>query len=476
MIINTTGGTSVPLKFAAGAQTLNSLTINVTYGKSVVLGSYLTVGGLALTSGNIDISNQKFTLNGNFAGAGSIMVNSHSMVTIGTTSSITNAISFSGTSMADFTLNVGSGSTVTLGSDLNVADTLNLAAGTLVLNGKNLSVMGNIAASGTGMIFSTSASNVSVSTAASPAGSLSFSYPGNDINNLNVSIGGAASLKIASNVTIHGALGFTTGKVDIGNYSMTIASTGSITGASNTSYVVTSGTGYLTMNATTSGAVTLPVGTTSYYFPALITLNSGSSTGTVGVNVTPGVYTQGTSGTLMSTSNALVNATWLFQTSITSGLKATMQLAWSPAAEVNGFVHSGDYISHYISGSWDTTNATTAVSYTGGMFAMTRANLTSFSPFAVFNQATLGVNEVTANNQFEVYPVPATNFVYVKNNGAFKGLTNVEVLNILGQVVSSFTLSNNNNTEIPLDGLKPGDYFIKLYNSNGSVVKRIIKL
>ncbi|HXP49667.1 MAG TPA: hypothetical protein VN922_06935, partial [Bacteroidia bacterium] len=354
LTIATSGGLSSSIAFASGSQMLNSFTLNVGSGKSVALASSLAVGGsLSLSGGsNLNISGVALTLNGGFSGTGALMVSSKSNLTINGSASISSPISLSGAALGNFTLNVGSGNTVTLGSDM-VVDTIYMQTGTLVLNSHNLSINGSITAAGSGMIFATSASNVSVTASNSTAGSLSFSYPGNTVNNFNVSIGAPGSVVLGSDLIVAGTLNLISGHVSTGSSNLQIAATGSITGATANSYVITGANGYLTMNATTSGTATFPVGTAAYYAPASITLNSGSSTGTVGVNVSSGVYAQGTSGALLSTTQPMVNSTWLFQTSITSGLDADMQLTWSPSTEVNGFIHTGDYISHYVSGAWD---------------------------------------------------------------------------------------------------------------------------
>jgi hypothetical protein len=476
MTVNTPGGISVPISFTSGSEMLNNLTLNVGSGNSVALGSALTVSGtLNLVSGSkFDISGNALTMSGNFNGTGSIVVNSASSVTINSASSITTPIAFSGSSMASFTLNVGGGNTVTLGSDLAVANSFSMQSGTLVLNGNNLSIMGDIVASGSGLIASSSASNITVSSAVSPSGSLSFQYPNNIVNNFNVSIGAAGTVSLGSDMVVDGSLNFVSGHVDVVGNNMQIASSGSITGANSNSYVITETGGYLTVNATLSGPANLPVGTASYYFPASITLNPGSATGTVGVNVSSGVYSQGTSGTLISNTQPLVNATWMYQTSIVSGLNANMQLTWAPATEANGFIHTGDFISHYNGTNWDVSAPMTAMA-SGGMFTITRANISSFSPYAVFDQSTMGINEVTDNDQFEIYPNPATDNLYLKVGSGFSGLINADIFNILGQVVESVTITNNTKT-IPLNGLNRGNYFIKLYNDNVSVVKKFVKL
>jgi hypothetical protein len=474
--VNTPGGIAVPLSFTSGSEMLNNLTVNVGSGNSLALGSALTVSGtLNLVSGSkFDISGMALTMSGNFSGTGSIVVNPSSSVTINPVASITTPIPFSGSSMANFTLNAGGGNTVTLGSNLAVSNTLSLQSGTLVLNGNNLSIMGGIAASGSGLIASSASSDITVSSAVSPSGTISFQYPNNIVNNFNVGIGAAGSVTLASDIVIQGTLNFMSGHVDVGANNMQIGAAGSITGANSNAYVITETGGYLTMNATLSGPANFPVGTASSYFPATITLNPGSATGTVGVNVSSGVYSQGTSGALISNTQPLVNATWLYQTSIVSGLSASMQLMWSPATEVNGFIHTGDFISHYNGTNWDVSASMTAMA-SGGMFTITRANITSFSPYAVFDQSTLGINELVDNEQFEVYPNPATDNLYIKTGNGFNGLVNADIFNILGQVVESFTITNNSKT-IPLSGLDRGNYFIKLYNSDISVVKKFVKL
>src|SRR6202030_1841890 len=106
---------------------------------------------------------------GNFSGGGAIIVNNHSTIDINGSASIINSIAIKGT-LGYFMLNVGNGNTVTLGDSLTV-DTLNLKTGTLVLN-KYLSINGDIAASGSGTLYSGPASSISIATATSPSGSL----------------------------------------------------------------------------------------------------------------------------------------------------------------------------------------------------------------------------------------------------------------------------------------------------------------
>ncbi|MGP8215512.1 MAG: T9SS type A sorting domain-containing protein [Bacteroidia bacterium] len=479
LVINTRGGLSSAISFANGYQLLNDLTLNVGIGNSVGLGSALSVyDTLALSGGsNLNINGEKLTLDGSLTGTGSLMVNAESGLDIEASTSITTPISLTGSSIGNFILDVGSGNTVTLGSNM-VVDTIDLESGTMVLNDYDLSINGNITASGNGMVFSTEASNISVTASTSMAGSLTFSYPGNSVNNFNVNIGSAGSVMLGSDLVVNGILNLMGGYVNTESSNLQIGSAGSITGANSNSYIITGTGGYLTMSATTSGTVTFPIGTVSYYSPASITLNSGSSAGTIGVNVSQGVYEQGTTGALLSATQPLVNATWSFQTSITSGLNANMQLTWSPAMEVNGFIHTGDYISQYMSGGWDDIGDTmTAMAATGGMFSIQRKGIASLSQFAVFDQSTSvsGINEIATNNGFEIYPNPVSGNLYIKNNTGGIELLYADIYNILGQLMGTYTITNT-ETSIPVDGLAHGQYFIKFYNDKIAVVEKFIKI
>jgi len=478
VVINTSSGLTSNLSFTTGSRLLNGLTLNVGSGKSVTLSSDLAVDSTLTLSGgsNLSMNGVILTLNAGYVGTGTFIVNAKSGIVLNGSSSIVPDISLSGTSIGNFVVNVGAANTVTLGTNL-VVDTINMETGTLVLNAHDLTIDGNITAAGMGKVFATSVSNISVTSTSSTSDSLTFTYPGNSVNNFTVNIGAAGSVMLGSDLIINGKLDLMNGHINTGTHNLQIAATGSITGANNNSYVITNAGGYLTLSALVSAIDTFPVGTITAYSPASIMLNPGSSTGTVGINVTPGVYTLGTTGSLLSASQPMVSSTWLFETSITSGLNANMQLTWSPSAEVNGFIHTGDYIAHNTSGVWDkVSDSLNANIVAGGMFSVDRKNITSMSPFAIFNRKTItGINEVITKNSFDIYPNPVSQNLYIKNNGKNTGTLYANIYNVLGQVVSTFTVTGIQVT-IPVNGLAPGNYFIKLYNDNTTVVQKFIKI
>jgi len=477
MVVNTTGGISSTIMFTSGGQMLNNLTVNVGSGNSVKIGNDLTIDGtLALTGGNIDISNDSLTLNGTFSGSGMFAVNSNSGLIINTAGSIVTPLSFSG-SIGELHLNTGTNFTVDLGNNLTVANKLILQSGTLVLNGNNLTISGDISASGSGNIFSTASSDVIVNSAVSPTGSLTFELPGNTVNNLRIDVGGGGSVTMGSDVIIQSSLAFTAGHVTTGGHNIQIASGGSITGANSNAYVITDVNGLLTMSVDAADSANLRVGTSTYYFPASIKLNAGSSTGTVSVNVSSGVYGQGTTGVQISAVQPLVDATWEFETNISSNLNYNMRLQWDPSAEVNGFVHTNDYISHYTSNAWDLGAYTNASAAGGGMFAIERTSLTSMSPFSVFDASTVptSVNEVAnTNGQLTVYPNPASESINIANVNPTE-TTYADIINVCGQVMGTFKMNNTNINTIPVGALAQGVYFVRVYNDKINVVEKFVK-
>ncbi len=478
VVINTPTGLSNALNFVKGFRNVNNLTVNVGAGNSVAISSPLTVNGVLMiaTGSMLNISNETLTVVGDLTGLGMIQVNALSKLAFTGVSAITGNVSLSGIMMSKFTENIGLGKSITMATALNV-DTLDLMSGTLVLNGNDLSVNGDITAAGTGLILSSSKSDITITAANAIAGQLTFSALGDTIHNMMVAIGSAGSVKLGSNLNIKDTLRFVTGYVDLDSNNLSIGMAGAVTGANTNAYVITSGGGDLFMDLSASRNRTFQVGTLNNYLPAGLSLNASSDSGTVGVNVSPNVYAQGTTGVEISLSQPMVNATWLFQNNIGAGINANMQLSWPASMELNGFIHANDYISHYAS-VWDDIGDSMVATLSGSLYSVTRANITSMSPFAVFDQKTIptSINEVAAANaDFIIYPNPTSENLYVKNATGTTGLVNVEVYNTLGQMVSNFQ-STNDLIAVPVSQLAAGTYLIRLYNDTMQVVKKFSKI
>jgi len=475
LIVNTKSGVTDTLNFARSGQYLNNLSITTGVNDSVVFKSSLMVNGsLSLSAGNAIINNDTLTVNGNIDGSGFLTTNSKSVLILNSSTGITAPLSFKGLGLGGLMVNIGSGNTVTLGSDLTVLGSFSLQNGMLGLNGHSLSLMGTIA-SGSGTISSTVSSVISINMSSSPLGSISFSSNADTVNTISVNIMGGGSVMIGSDLVVQGSLNLMGGFVDIGSNTLQID--GSVSGSSSSSYVITGLNGYLGMNLMAgSTASVFPIGTFSNYFPATIMLNPSSSNGTVSVNVSPNVYADGTTGAAISSNQPLVDATWFVKSTIASNLSLNLQVEWSSSAEVNGFNRSAAYISHYEAGAWDTSAIMASTARGGGMYSLERSDITSLSPFAVFNQNTnTGIMEVKNAPRFEVYPNPVSADLFIKDNSGFKDIYYIDVINVIGQVVNTFKLADG-NLVISLNDLDEGNYFIKIYNDKINETKKITKM
>ncbi len=479
LTVNTATGLSTPIKFVNKFQNLDNLTINVGTGNSIAISSGLTVNGILAIPGNsiFNITGESLTVIGNMTGTGTLLVNSLTKLAFTGIASVTGNLILSGITIGKFTEDIGSANSIKLATDLNV-DTLNLVSGTLVLNGKNLSINADIAPLGTGMVLSTTASSINVTTASAVTDSIMFPALGDSLKNLNINIGAGGSLKLGSDLVIAGNLNFIKGYIDAGSSNLLIDTKGTVTGASNTSYIFMSNGGYLTMSDTIGKTTTYPVGSSGNYLPATLDLNIGSTVGTVGVSALPGVYSHGTSGVVISASQPMVNGTWLFQNNIGVGINANMQLSWTSAAEVNGFLHTKyDYISHYAS-MWDDIGDSMIAIISGSLYTVARTNVTSMSPFAVFDGQTIptGLNEfVKTDGSIRIYPNPTSENLNIQNNTGLTDVVYGEIYNALGQVVSTFQFKDAVTT-VPVNGLANGLYFLRLYNDKMAVVEKFSKI
>lgn len=480
LTVTTTGGLSGMLNFATGGQMINAFTINVGSGNSVSLGSDLTVNGnLDIASGNmLNISGHTLTIgsSGDIGGNGSLVVNGSSGVIVNASGGISGSLGISGSSMGTFTVNVGNGNSLTIDNDVNVSGNLNLQSGSLVLNNNDLTISGDISSGGSGTITSSAGSDISISGNVSPSGSLIFSSGGDIVNDLTINLtGGSSSVMIGSDLTVEGSLTFANGSIDIGSNMLNIGASGSISGSGSSSYVITGAGGSLGIDMSSGGgSINFPVGTSTNFSPANITLNSGGS-GTVMVGVIADVFAQGTGGVDLSTTQPVVDATWNIASDISSGLDMDIELWWSAAMEVNSFTSSAAYIAHNVGGTWDATTTASATAQSGGMFSIQRSGITSLSPFAVFDQNTVtGINQLSNNDsEIQVYPNPATDNITLMNIRQNPGIIYIDIISATGQLVQTSSV-NSVNATISLEGLSAGNYFLKIYNNELNEVRKVV--
>jgi hypothetical protein len=394
--------------------------------------------------------------------------------------SLAGGMELSGTGLRNLTvsLNSVSGGRISLGANTSVAGTLNLAYGSLDLHGFKLTLNGTYAASGNGSFIGNMNSELDLNLHYSSGEIITFDASNQNLQTLQINISSGGTVALGSPLTIYSQLGFGSGMLDIANYDLLLQGTASITGYSDLNYIITSGTGRLMLYVSNIGghATVFPVGTSSGFAPAGIQQSTSGNAAFFMVHVADGVYTQGSSGFNSATITSVVNHTWFIEASSGTTVDATLQLGWIAAAEMNGFNRAQAYISHYTGGQWDTYASAAATSGSNNTYTMTRAGITSLSPFTVAdNRAVMGIAEA-ASPRVEFYPNPASDEINIEleTNGDY---WIYEILDVTGKTQMS-TVNNASFNRLPIGNLPNGSHFLRIINqaNHRIMVKRFVKI
>ncbi|MBT8287637.1 MAG: T9SS type A sorting domain-containing protein, partial [Bacteroidia bacterium] len=102
-------------------------------------------------------------------------------------------------------------------------------------------------------------------------------------------------------------------------------------------------------------------------------------------------------------------------------------------------------------------------------------NLGDGSPASTFyfddvqQVSTLGIEDQDFST-LKIYPNPVGNKLFIESNTI--ELTKIEIFSLVGNKVMEF---NSNLNSITVDDLSSGFYLIKIYNYQGSTVKKLLK-
>jgi hypothetical protein len=86
---------------------------------------------------------------------------------------------------------------------------------------------------------------------------------------------------------------------------------------------------------------------------------------------------------------------------------------------------------------------------------------------------TVTVKELSASNNIKVYPNPASDYIFIENNGNFKTNSSINLYDLNGRLILN-KVNNDNNVKIDLNGLKAGIYLLEVNNDNGVSRNRIL--
>ncbi len=213
------------LFFTPGFAEVGNFNVSLTGSNSLDLNSNLLVDGqLTLSNGGaINLQNHTLTLNSSIVSTGgSINTGSSSNIILNGTGNI-GSLTLMGGNIGNLTINIASNGSVGLINDLTVYGTLTTNNGSLILNGYDLTIEGGLTGTAMGYIYSDSSSNITIN----GTGSSSINFPPsqNNVNDLNINIGGNGSLTLNNDVVVNGALSLQNGSLNLNGHNLTLNGT-----------------------------------------------------------------------------------------------------------------------------------------------------------------------------------------------------------------------------------------------------------
>ncbi|MCF8257248.1 MAG: T9SS type A sorting domain-containing protein [Flavobacteriales bacterium] len=448
--------------------------------QQISLSGDLTLDGdLTINQGVLVIGNNSLTVNGilDVSGAGSLSVSGSSELYVTASGIGTTDLNFGSGSSTIGTLSVdlgGSGQAQFQG-DLTVQDSFSLQGGQLNLGSSSALTLNGQAAFGAGaQLGGNGSADLTIATAGSVNGSVSFAGGSATIGDLTIAIDNGGSVSLGSDLGVSGTLGLQSGFIALGAGDLSV--NGTVSGGSSSSYVVTSGQGSLMLDvdAGASGSF-YPVGTDVHFSPVTLAQAAGSASGMFGVSAMAGVLAYGSTGVNMADFTSVVNTSWMVmaEASASADIDLTMTVEWAAQQAVNSFNAGQAYISHYVNSAWDVSAGAEATVNAEGRFELSREGISSLSPFAVFDNNTAVGIEARETISFSFYPNPTVdvvNYTLTGNSGA----THIQLFDATGKLIMARSEAGSRGT-IDLQGLPIGIYTVRIIDSEQTRIERIVR-
>lgn len=229
----------------------------------------------------------------------------------------------------------------------------------------------------------------------------------------NLVLSGSGSKSLGGDIIVNGTLNLSnTSSLSLGDFDAsllrpaTVASySGSVLNAGPGAYIITNGGGVLRQSVPNTGVgIVFPIGATTAYTPVLLQQPNSSTArneDVFSVRILDGMYgrynatTEGGVGTAITNQN--VKKTWLVSEEVVGNSNVTMTLQWNSTDEVTGgaagtnFDRTKAYVGHYLTSPQPYFDKGTVAAATAGTastsWKVSRAGITSFSPFIVSSRA-----------------------------------------------------------------------------------------
>lgn len=100
------------------------------------------------------------------------------------------------------------------------------------------------------------------------------------------------------------------------------------------------------------------------------------------------------------------------------------------------------------------------------------ANFDNYKVSAVKN--TLALNDVTNENDFSIYPNPATTEINLRGHSTSR-ISNITITDVSGRIVKQSRFDNFSNVQLNIANLSKGIYLLKVTTEKGTITKKFIK-
>jgi len=245
-------------------------------------------------------------------------------------------------------------------------------------------------------------------------------------------------------------------KIILSNSSLVLkGNTSKISSSDTSSYIVTNENSKVVIENldASRGAILVPVGTSNYYNPAIISNNGISDSFTVAV-----------SDGGNSAADRSLNVMWDITESTAGGSDVELTLGWDQSQEKADFERNTAKVGHYKNGQWTEENSGSVSG--NNPYSILANGISSFSPFSVMNFATLGNSDFN-KSKLSIYPNPTSDDVNFSQKTEW-----IHIYDISGKLLKSF----NKTSKINIRDLTSGTYIINYRDKNGHVnIDKIIK-